>query len=113
MTACHHEKVIDVPDQMVGIWVTDNQKYEDCFVKLTKTMVYFRTKDGEVDSYEIKKVTEAKNPKIHTKSYTITYKNEDGLKYEMTIDWKDKEKTLSFKDQKDVIWEKVKVGVSF
>jgi hypothetical protein len=66
--ACQKQSV---PDSMVGIWVTDSPRYENCFLKIGPTSVIFGDPEKNGDEYSITNVKTAE--KNRTVMVTIEF----------------------------------------
>lgn len=102
LTACQGQSI---PDALIGTWVSDNPKYEHCFLKITPLRIIFGDPNMNSKEYDIKKVTTAtKNQVVRV---TINYVNtqKDPLSVDLLYSSEGSNGYILFKNQPDVIWK--------
>jgi len=95
------------PDGLLGLWKTSEQKYENCFLRLTKDTITFANTDF-LDSIAVNPIS--KIEKILKKGrilYTIHYKNREREKYKFSFYYDpSKGGAIRFKNQEEIEWRK-------
>lgn len=104
LSACQGQSI---PDSLVGTWVSDNPKYESCFLKITPLHIVFGDPEMNSEECEIKKVATEKKDQIVM--VTINYVNtkKEPLSVDLLYSSKDGG-YLSLKNQPGVIWKRQK-----
>ena len=93
----------DLPEELHGVWETSEEKYADRYFLLDKNAVGFETGAGNIDWYEITRVT--KTPENNTVLYTIEFQKVEGtlFKRNLYFDSNDGGK-IRFKNQPGIEW---------
>ena len=103
LPGCGGPDTVDLPDDLVGVWTTSAQRYEDRFFELTKDEISFGALDGDVAVYEILRVEPGKVP---DSEYAIYYTNEEGREYKLSITHTRRGGVIRFENQKTIAWTK-------
>jgi hypothetical protein len=45
-----------IPDDLIGMWVSDDERYENCFMKISSDSIVFGQAGNQTDTYSIIKV---------------------------------------------------------
>ena len=99
------KKSKDVPDHLIGKWITDAPGYEDRFIEITeKTFVYGLGGDKQ-DVYLISNLETDLEKNIQL--FTISYENKDGLKFTRSFYYHSENGgVVQFKNQEHIEWTK-------
>lgn len=104
---CQSKGDLTVPDKLVGVWRTSAQKYENCYLELTKDQIIFVNEDiaGHMVTNSILKIE--KIPKTKGISYSIHYETEEGQAYKISFHYDPMEGgVLRLKNQEKIDWRK-------
>ncbi len=92
-----------VPTELVGVWRTANPRYADRFLEITATSIFFQIEDGKVDGHPIVAVDES--PGAGAISYTISYRDQDGQRRRVAIDYDSRRAgVIRLKHQQQIEW---------
>lgn len=104
LSACQGQSI---PDPLIDTWVTDNPKYEDCFLKITPVHIIFGDPEKNSKEYDITKVSTSKNDQ--TVMVTIEYVNTEKASFSVDLLYSSEDGGyLSFKNQPGVVWKRLK-----
>ncbi len=104
---CQSKADHTVPDKIVGVWRTSAQKYENCYLELTKDLIIFVNEDiaGHMITNSILKIE-----KIHKTEgilYSIHYEVEAGQPYKISLHYDPLDGgVLRLKNQEKIEWRK-------
>ena len=93
----------DLPDNLIGVWETTEEKYEDRYFLVDKNAIGFGTGDGNVDWYEITQVdaTTRRNKTL----YIIEYKTGEGTVFKRSLYYySGNGGTITFENQANIEW---------
>jgi hypothetical protein len=94
----------DVPEEIQGVWRTNDPAHADRFFEISLVSVSFGTGNGTVSTGFIQKIETA--PQASGTLYTITYKDEEG-EQQVVLSYEPRSGTLRFKNQDKAVWKKV------
>lgn len=104
LSACQGQSI---PDPLIDTWVTDNPKYEGCFLKITPVHIIFGDPEKNSDECYIKRVSTTKKDQIAT--VTIDYVNTHKTSFSVELLYSSEDGGyLSFKNQPGVVWKRLK-----
>ena len=100
---CGYER--SAPNELVGVWKTQDQKYADRFLEIDTDTITFGTGERNFETYTIKKIKKG----LETKGmlYTVYYEDEAGNTYTFAFYYSpEMGGVLRLKNQREIIWEK-------
>jgi hypothetical protein len=101
---CEEGQTTIISDDMVGVWKTSDQKYEDRFIELKKEVVILGQGDGNESVQPIQKVTMIRqNGK---ELYTVHYLDDNGDKDSISFYYDPVGGILRLKHQSNIEWTK-------
>ena len=93
----------DLPQNLHGVWQTDEPKYEDRHFLLDQNAIGFETGYGVIDWYEIIQVDQS--TRRNTTLYTIEYKSGEGAVFKRSLIYNPGNGgTIRFENQDDIEW---------
>jgi len=93
----------DLPQELHGIWETDETRYEDRHFLLDKNAIGFETGFGAIDWYEIIQVDQT--TRQNKTLYTIEYKTSEGTVFKRSLFYNSGNGgTIIFENQADIEW---------
>ena len=105
---CGYEK--SPPNELVGVWKTSAQRYNDRFFEIDIDTITFGTGGENFETYAIKKVKKKVSPEEGGILYTIYYE-EEGEVYTFAFFYTPaREGTISLKNQRGIMWTKEQGG---
>ena len=106
-TGCFQSRDESVPKDLVGHWVTDAPRYEDCYIDIIQTTISFLTVSGILNTYFIERV---ERTAIERQAVLLFhYENRDGDLFSkpiVQIGAGDNAR-MQFHNQKHLTWRKV------
>jgi hypothetical protein len=104
--ACRETRNKEVPDELLGIWTTDNSRYQGRhFEFTTEGMMAIGTGGGNVDTYFITNIESVENGALT--DYTVTYLNRSGDEYKFHFRHDPFENgIITFTNQKALKWRR-------
>jgi len=97
-----------LPEGIVGEWNSDDPRYQNCFMTISTNSFIIGGADWTLKSYGLKSFTEEAMTNDKGRLYTLLYEDKDGLELESHIYFDAEAGVLSYKNQRDVIWRKIK-----
>ena len=94
-----------LPENVIGTWTTPEQKYTDCFFKLTQMTVTYGIGKKKTNVYFISSAE--KDVQDNNVLYTINYYNTHGIQYTRSFYYDARNGgMIKFKNQKNILWTK-------
>ena len=95
----------EIPDYLVGKWLTSAPGYEDRYLEINKVSLLFATSESTVNEYFIdKNATAAAGKQIF---FTFECKDLENSPYRFSLSYEpDNGGVLSFKNQSHITWRK-------
>lgn len=94
----------DLPQQLHGIWETDESRYEGRHFLMEENSIGFGDENGIVDWYEVTQVdqTAGRNNTV----YTIEYRSIEGAVFKRSLTYNNSEDgpSIRFENQSDIEW---------
>lgn len=103
LSACQKEQI---PNNMVAAWVTENQRYQGCYLLISQNWLTIGATDSSMHDYYILKV---KTRKIDQQlEVSVTARDTEQLETTFSFVYKPEEDdgTLYFENQPNVIWKR-------
>jgi hypothetical protein len=100
-----------LPREMVGIWVTDDPRYQGCTMEIAMDRITFGSPEKDADTYLIQTVSS--RMKDGRREVTVEYVNAERVYF--TAEWiysAEKEGSLRFKNRPAVVWTLRKPGTA-
>ena len=93
-----------VPDDLIGVWKTSEEKYEDRFFEIDRTTITFGTGGENSDTHPITNIEVEKGSLC-----TIYYKNAEGQEFKLSFTYQPAgQGEIKFKNQDQIVWTKEK-----
>jgi hypothetical protein len=100
--ACSDSKM---PEQLIGKWQSDHERYQDCFMQIDAKRIVFGNKQQDNETGIIKKVTQIK--KNSTQIVRVEYMNFYLTKFTLNLVYSNKAgDSIWFENQPAVIWKR-------
>jgi hypothetical protein len=100
---CGYER--SAPNELVGVWKTQDPKYTNRFLEIDTDTITFGTGEGTFETYTIKKIKKGHETKGML--YTVHYEDEAGNTYTFAFYYSpEMGGVLRLKNQKEIIWKK-------
>jgi len=111
LTISCSKKHRDIPEKLIGKWITSAPRYEDRFIEITKETIAYGLGGDKEDINFISSIEESlEGNRI---LYSITYKNKEGLAFTRFFYYHPENGgTIQFKHQEHITWRKMKNDVS-
>ena len=107
LLGCQSRKPSAVPDELVGVWKTLSPQYSDRSFEITKTSITFGTGDGQIDSYSIVAVEQAREDDAML--HAILYRDEAGKVYRFIVYVEPGNAgVIRWKNKRDIAWVKAR-----
>jgi hypothetical protein len=100
------EKKTDIPENLIGKWITSETRYHDRFLEITKKTLVYGLGEGKEDIYPIASVT--KDLKGDTIFFTINFESKDGHKFTRSFSYAPcNGGEIRLKHEQNVAWHKL------
>jgi len=97
----------DIPENLIGRWITSAPRYEDRFIELTKETFVYGLGGDKKDIYPISGME--KRLEGNNVLFTIRYKNAEGLAFTRSFYYHPENGgAIQFKHQEHITWHKTK-----
>jgi len=104
--ACSRDNPKVLPDKLVGFWTTDEPRYQDRFLELSKVYVFIGVGRRQVPSVQVVDRFEAVQAGKETK-YTIYSTDLQGTAYQMTFQFSPVNGgEIQLKNQQGIVWKR-------
>jgi hypothetical protein len=101
----------DIPDNLIGKWITSAPGYEDRFIEITKETLTYGLGGDKEDVYFISNLET--NPEGNKLLYIISFKNTEGLEFTRSFYYHPENGgAIQFKHQEHIEWRKMKDDAS-
>ena len=97
-----------LPEGILGEWRSNDPRYQNCFMTISTNSFIIGGADWNINSYGLKSFTEEALDNDKGRLYIVRYEDKNGLELESRIYYNAKAGVLSYKNQRDVIWRKIK-----
>jgi hypothetical protein len=106
MQACQCGNTDMVPDELIGVWTTDEPKYIDSCLEITRETIVFKTGENYFDKNTVTDIDRLVDKERI--SYKISYENAQGDDYELYLYYykSGNQDIVRFKNQKQIDWKK-------
>jgi len=105
LSVCHCGRKTTVPDDLIGVWLTTEPTYQDCFFEIKTKEIIFGTGEEKFDTYPITKIRIEKDLKEQSTLYLICYKNIEKQEYKFFFYYDPANQgTIRFKNQREMVW---------
>lgn len=94
-----------VPEQLIGNWISDHELYQNCFMRIEEKLIIFGNKEQKTGMGMIQKVTILeKNSK---RVIRIKYNDLDGTEFTLNLVYADNAGgSICFENQPSVVWKR-------
>ena len=101
------KKELIVADELLGVWVTSDPKYEGCYFEVTEDEIVIKDIEEDVNFFKITKIEAEQDPNEDFITYIITHADQEGLPFELSVLYfPGEEGTIRFKNQTNIVWVK-------
>lgn len=109
VVACAPRGPAEVPEELLGVWITDDPRYEDRFLKLEKRKIHFGMGGNEATEAPIIGLEELSERGALV--YRIKYLSPDGLEYTQSLYYDRSTGELRYKNRPSVVWRRVEIEI--
>jgi hypothetical protein len=105
---CQYFQGPKVPTELIGTWETSDAKYDTAQLQFTVESIIFNSGEDHQDKNQI--VSVEKTTEHGTTLFTVDYISSEGAAYSVSLYYSispDHEPVLQFKNQKNIIWNKM------
>ena len=104
LVGCFSYTVVGMPEDLIGVWKTAEQKYADRYFELSADRVIFSTGGWGVTAHPIDRIEQhSENGDI---LYIIYYPSEEGDEYQFSFYYDPTQSVIRFKNQEQFEWVK-------
>ena len=107
ISACPSSKEKSFPQELIGLWETDEPRYDGCSIEISDNQIIFSNIHENYTEYN--KITGIeKSVEDGEILYNIDYENKEGLEYKSSLVYMKTggREVIHYKNQKDVQWVK-------
>lgn len=98
-----------IPEYLIGVWKTTATPYAERYFEIKTDQVIFGAVEGPSDAYPIKKVKIEKSAETEGTLITVLYATIEGQEYKFSFYYDPASQgTIRFKNQKEMVWTRVK-----
>jgi hypothetical protein len=106
---CAPEESPEVPAELQGVWITDDPRYDDRFLKLEKDTIHFGMGGDQATENPIIDVEEL--PVEGSIVYRIKYLSPEGLEYSQSLYYDQQSEEIRYKSRPSVVWKRVEIEI--
>ncbi len=95
------------PDDLMGVWKTDDPKYADRSFEIERSSITFTIGEGTFDTHPITNIEIEKGVDPKGSLYTIYYKDREGQEFKFSFYYSPSDHgVIRFKNQEQIVWTK-------
>lgn len=108
LVGCAYWEDKTLPEQLYGIWETDEPRYQGCYLEIRKESLIFHTIEGDSVLNWVTKIETVPEP--DKTLFNIYYEDREGLDYLLSLYYIETEDRdiIQFKNQDQIEWTKRK-----
>lgn len=106
---CTQPEPAEIPEELIGVWVTDDQRYEGRFLKLEARTIHFGIGGDQATENPIIDVETIQEE--GTSIYRIHYLSPEGLEYSQTLNYDPESEEIRYKNRPSVVWKRVEIEI--
>ena len=92
-----------IPDKLIGTWVSDDERYENCFMKISSDSIVFGQAGNQTDTYSIIKVGVVNKSEMQELKIKCVSSDKVVITNELLFSPKNGGQ-VQFKNKPDVLW---------
>jgi hypothetical protein len=108
-TACAEPEPSEVPEELIGVWVTDDPRYEGRFLKLEPRKIHFGMGGDQASENPIVEVETIQEEGMSI--YRIHYLSPEGLEYTQSLNYDPESGEVRYKNRPSVVWKRVEIEI--
>ncbi len=109
LVGCAAQEPGQVPDELIGVWVTDDLRYQGRFLKLEPRTIHFGMGGDQASENPIIDVETIQEE--GTSIYRIRYLSPEGLEYTQSLYYEPKSEEIRYKNRPSVVWKRVEIEI--
>jgi hypothetical protein len=109
VVGCAPQEPPEVPKELIGVWITDDPRYEDRFLKLEKRTIHFGIGGDQASENPIIDVEEL--PVEGSIIFRIKYLSPEGLEYSQSLYYDQQSEEIRYKSRPSVVWRRVEIDI--
>ena len=109
VVGCAPQEPPEVPKELIGVWITDDPRYEDRFLKLEERTIHFGIGGDQASENPIIDVEEL--PVEGSIIYRIKYLSPEGLEYSQSLYYDQQSEEIRYKSRPSVVWKRVEIEI--
>jgi hypothetical protein len=106
---CAPQEPSEVPEKLVGVWITDDPRYEGRFLKLEPRKIHFGLGGDQATENPIIDVEEL--PGEGNTIYRIKYLSPEGLEYSQSLYYDPSNEEIRYKSRPSVVWRRADIEI--
>ncbi len=100
---CSGDTGSQVPDELIGSWRTNEEKYSDSYFEIQKDTLKFGSGEDFVSPHSITKIVlQNRGPNLNC----VIFYNSEGNAYEWSLVYNSIDDTIHFNNQPDIKWKR-------
>jgi hypothetical protein len=109
LVGCAGQEPGQVPDELIGVWVTDDHRYQGRFLKLEAGTIHFGMGEDQASENPIIDVETIQEGE--TSIYRIRYLSPEGLEYTQSLYYEPESEKIRYKSRPSVVWKRVEIEI--
>jgi len=109
LVGCAAQEPGQVPDELIGVWVTDDHRYQGRFLKLEARTIHFGVGEDQASENPIIDVETIQEG--GTSIYRIRYLSPEGLEYTQSLYYEPKNGKIRYKNRPSVVWRRIDIEI--
>jgi hypothetical protein len=109
ISACAPPEPTEVPEELIGVWVTGDPRYEGRFLKLEPRTIHFGMGGDQASENPIIEVETIQEE--GTSIYRIHYLSPEGLEYTQSLNYDPARGEIRYKNRPSVVWKRVEIAI--
>ena len=111
VSGCAPQEPTEVPEELIGVWITDDPRFEERFLKLEKRAIHFGLGGDQATESPVIDVEELPTAEDGTTIYRIRYVSPEGLEYTQSLYYHRGNAEIRYRNRPSVVWRRVDIEI--
>lgn len=108
IVGCQKRKTEILPDEVFGVWITEDPRYEHRFFEISKVSIVFGTGPESAEAYMIARVEKVPSDDTGVEQFILFYENDVGKEYQLSFLYEPGNDTpIRFLHDRGLAWKKL------
>jgi len=110
VVGCATQEPPEVPEELIGVWITDDPRFQDRFLKLEKQAIHFGLGGDKASENPVVGV-EMELEEAGKAVYRIRFLSPEGVEFRKTLSYDPNQDVIRYKSRPSVVWKRSNVEI--